>query len=157
MGVFLIPFLLIVAISPTPGPSEKTLTNFSRFSKAVGAPIALIDRDGTVREGVLSAAAADSVTVAFSGGERTFSQPVIASAERLTDGVKDGVIKGAIFGAVVGIFAAQGYDSEGGALGGWVGSVAIYSAIGWAIDASQKHREPIYRAPAAAMKVSVRF
>ena len=157
MGVFLIPFLLIVTITPVPGPSAKTLTDFTRFSKAVGAPIAIIDRDGTVREGRLSAATADSVTVAFSGGERSFSQPAIASAERLKDGVKDGFIKGAIFGAVVGILAGQGYDSPGAATAGWFGSVAIYGLIGTAIDASQKHREPIYRAAAPAMKVSVRF
>jgi hypothetical protein len=157
MGVFLIPFLIIVALSPVPGPSERALADFSRFSKAVGTSIAIVDRDGTVREGRLSAASADSVTVTFSGGERSFSQPVIASAERLKDGLKDGFIKGAIFGAVVGIFAGQGYDSQGGAVAGWFGSVAIYGLIGTAIDASQKHREPIYRAPAPAMKVSIRF
>ena len=156
MGAFLIPFLLIVAITPTPGASEKTLANFSRFSKAVGAPIVIIDREGTVREGRLSAATADSVTVQFGAGERVFSEAAVASAERLKDGVKDGFIKGAIFGAVVGILAGQGYDSEGGAVAGWFGSVAIYGLIGTAIDASQKHREPIYRAP-AAVKVSVRF
>jgi hypothetical protein len=156
MGVFLIPILLIVAITPMPGASEKTLTNFSRFSKAVGAPIAIIDREGTVREGRLSGATADSVTVQFGGGERVFSEAAVASAERLKDGVKDGFIKGAIFGAVVGILAGQGYDSEGSAVAGWFGSVAIYGLIGTAIDASQKHREPIYRA-SAAVKMSVRF
>jgi hypothetical protein len=156
MGVFLIPFMIIVALVPMPGPSEQALADFSRFSKAVGAPIALIDREGTVREGILSAAAADSVTVAFGGGERVFSRAAVASGERLRDGLKDGFIKGALFGAVVGIFAAQGYDSEGGAVAGWFGSVAIYGLIGTAIDASQKHREPIYRAP-AALTVSVRF
>ena len=92
MGVFLIPILLIVAITPMPGASEKTLTNFSRFSKAVGAPIAIIDREGTVREGRLSGATADSVTVQFGGGERVFSEAAVASAERLKDGVKDGFI-----------------------------------------------------------------
>jgi hypothetical protein len=159
MGVLLVPILLIVAIAPAPGPSEKRLADFSRFSGAIGAPIAIIDRDGTVREGRLSAAAADSVTVMFSGGERSFSQPVIASAERLKDGVKDGFIKGAIFGAVVGVFALPGYDSRGGAVAGYLGSVAVYGLIGTAIDASQRHREPLYRAPvpAPAMKVSVRF
>ncbi|HET9704897.1 MAG TPA: hypothetical protein VFP85_12730 [Vicinamibacterales bacterium] len=157
MGVFLIPFLLIVAIAPTPGPSEKTLANFSRFSKAVGAPIVIVDREGTIREGRLSASTADSVTVAFAGGERVFSQAAVASAERLKDGLKDGFIKGALFGAVVGILAGQGYDSPGAATAGWLGSVAIYGLIGTAIDASQKHREPIYRAAPPAMKVSVRF
>ena len=157
MGVFLIPFLLIVTITPVPGPSARTLTDFTRFSKAVGAPIAIIDRDGTVREGRLSAATADSVTVAFGGGERVFSAAAVASAERLKDGLKDGFIKGALFGAVVGILAGQGYDSPGAATAGWFGSVAIYGLIGTAIDASQKHREPIYRAAAPAMKVSVRF
>jgi hypothetical protein len=157
MGAILVPVLIIVALSPTPGPSEQALGDFSRVSREVGTLIALIDHEGAVREGVLSAATPDSVTVRFSGGERSFSQPAVASAERLKDGLKDGFIKGAIFGAVVGVFAGQGYDSQGGAVAGWFGSVAIYGLIGTAIDASQKHREPIYRAPAPAMKVSVRF
>jgi len=159
MGAILVPVLIIIALSPTPGPSEQALADFSRFSKAVGKPIALIDHEGAVREGRLSAASVDSVTVQFAGGDRVFSQSAIASAERLKDGVKDGFIKGAIFGAVVGVFAGQGYDSPGGAVAGWFGSVAIYGLIGTAIDASQKHREPIYRAtaPAPAMKVSLRF
>ena len=157
MGVILVPVLIIIALSPTPGPSAQALADFSRFSKAVGKPIALIDQEGAVREGMLASAAADSVTVAFAGGRRTFSQASIASAERLTDGVRDGIIKGALFGAVVGVFAAQGHDSQGSAVGGWFASVAIYGAIGAAIDASQTHRQPIYRAPAAAMKVSLRF
>lgn len=157
MGVFLIPVMIVIALSPTPGPSDQTLADFSRFSKSIGRSVALVDREGTVREGVVSSATADSVTLGFVGGDRTFSQESVASAERLKDGVKDGFIKGALFGAIVGFFAGQGYDSEGGAVAGWFGSVAIYGLIGTAIDASQKHREPIYRVPAPALKVAVRF
>jgi hypothetical protein len=94
------------------------------------------------------------------GGTKTFSRRVVASAERLRDGRKDGAIKGAIFGAVMGLIVIPFSDSSGESVGAIATSAALYSGIGWALDASQSHREPLYRsapAPAAGVKLSVRF
>lgn len=160
MGVLLVPMLIIIALAPTPQPSDAALADFSRFSKALGQNVTLVDREGTVREGLVSSSTADSVTLAFGAGERIFARADVIKAERSRDGVKDGIIKGALFGGIVGVFAAQGYRSQNEAIAGWFGSVAIYSGIGWAMDASQKHPETIYRnasAPAAAVKLAVRF
>ena len=163
MGYFILPLLIGIAIAPMPHPSEKTLADFSRFSKTTGTRISLVERDGTVREGKVSAATADTVTIAFGMGERTFSQTDIVSADRLRDSTKDGAIRGALFGAIIGILAGQGYSSSEDAMKGWYASVAIYAGIGWALDASQTHRQPIYRvlgpaaAPTPAVKMSLRF
>ena len=91
------------------------------------------------------------MTISFSGTTKTFSRDLIARGERLRDGTRDGAIKGAIFGAVVGLAVARGY-SDGGAsqAAGLVSAVAIYSGIGWALDAAQHNREPIYRVSPAS-------
>jgi hypothetical protein len=155
-----LPLFLLFLLGPNGNGSESRLADFSRFTKAIGAEIAIVDREGIVREGVVMAASADEVTMSFSGTPKTFSRDAVASGERLRDGRRDGVIKGAIFGALAGFVVMQGYPSEGSArAAGFVSTVAIYSGIGWVLDAAQTHREPIYRAqaPAPGVKLSVRF
>jgi hypothetical protein len=119
-----------------------------------------------VREGRLAAASADAITMTFAGSEKSFSKAEVVSAERLRDGSVDGAIKGAIFGAVVGLFAyTEGtYTNQSAATGTLLASVAIYSSIGWVLDATQTNREPIYGAagraaskPKPALKFSFRF
>ena len=119
----------------------------------------MVDADGTVREGVVVAASADELAMQFGAGTKTFSRPVIASAERLRDGHKDGAIKGAILGAVIGLILVPFHETSAQKLGGFASSVALYSSIGWALDATQHHRQPIYKAAPAppGVKVSVRF
>ena len=161
MGMLIIPLLLIAITAPHSDVPADVLADFGRFSKAINAEIALVDQDGTVREGILTAATKDDVTVRFGSGLRTFSRATVMSAERVRDSRKDGAIKGAIFGAITGVFAMQGLDSAGEGVAAWFGSVAIYSGIGYLIDAAQTHREPIYRgapvAPGASVKIAVRF
>lgn len=161
MGVLVIPLLLIAIIGPSPKPPDDVLADFARLAKAQGAEIALVDRDGTVREGLLASATADQLTMQFSAGQKTFARTEVVAAERLRDGRKDGVIKGAIFGAITGLFAMQGFNKPEEGVAALAGSVAIYSAIGYALDTAQTHREPIYRVPGtpapAPVKVSLRF
>jgi len=160
MGILVFPLLLLFAIGPAPKASEATLADFSRFSKALNTAIALVDRDGTVREGILVASTIDDVTMRFGSGTKTFARADVMSAERLRDGRKDGAIKGAIFGALMGLLAAPLYEDGQQQAAGFVTAVALYGGIGWALDAAQNHREPIYRgtlAPAPAVKLSLRF
>jgi hypothetical protein len=160
MGLIAFPLLLLLAFGPGPKPSEQALADFSRFSNAVGTEISLVDRDGTVREGLIAGATADEVTMKFGSGSRAFPRVDIVSAERLRDGRKDGAIKGAIFGAVLGLIVVPFYETSGQKVGGVASMMALYSGIGWALDASQTHRETIYRsaaAPAGAVKISLRF
>lgn len=160
MGVAIFPLLLLLTIGPNPKPSDKALADFSRFTRAIGAEVSLVEADGTVREGLVTAASTDQLTMTFAAGTRSFSRPVVASAERLRDSRKDGAIKGAIFGVVAGLVVAPFYDTSAQRMGAVVSQVALYSGIGWAVDAAQTHREPIYRsapAPAAGVKVRARF
>ncbi len=160
MGLLVFPLLLVLTVGTGGKPSEQKLADFSRLSKAVDTEIALVDRDGTVREGLLTAVSADSVTMRFGSGSRVFARMDVVSAERLRDGKKDGAIKGAIFGAVLGAIIAPYYETSNQRLGAIASSMAVYSGIGWALDASQKNREQLYRSlpsPGGAVKVSLRF
>ena len=159
MGMVIFPLLLLLTLGPGPKTSEDVLADFSRFSKVIGSDVSMVDADGIVREGVVVAAAADELAMRFGAGTKTFSRPVIVSAERLRDGRKDGAIKGAIFGAVLGLIVVPFYETSAQKTAGFASSVALYSGIGWVLDATQTHREPIYKALPAApgVKVSVRF
>ena len=151
-----IPLLLLLFVPDH--YSDAQLADFARLNKSVGTQIAIIDRDGVVREGLLAAATADALTMDFSGTTKTFSRDVIATAERLRDGRLDGTIKGALFGLLVGLYVAAEVPGDDTARSVATG-MAIYGGIGWALDAAQNHRQPLYRAPAPspALKVSLRF
>jgi hypothetical protein len=159
MSMVIFPLLLLLTLGPGPGTPEHVLNDFSRFSRAIGSQVSLVDVDGTVREGLVIAATENEVAMRFGAGTRTFSRPVIESAERLRDGRKDGAIKGAIFGAVIGLIVTPFYETTGQKLGGFATSVAIYSGMGWGLDAAQNHRQAIYKAkaPSTGVKVSLRF
>jgi hypothetical protein len=148
--------LLLIALIPTPKPSAEALMDFSRFAKATGQEVVLVDENGIALHGVLASATPDAVTMRFASGERVFGKTAIASADRLRDGNKDGFIKGAIFGTVLGLIAIEGYgaDVRGRDL---LAVSAVYGVLGLSVDALVKHRHPIYRAPAAAPSVKMSF
>jgi hypothetical protein len=157
------PLILLLTLAPST-PDAKKLADFSRMSKAIHMEVALIDSSGVIREGRLIAATADALTLATPSGQRSFQRAEIAGAERIRDGRRDGLIKGMVFGAVTGIFAVQGLRTPAQGVAAWFGSIAIYGGVGWALDAAQTHREPLYRAPAAnpapqkpGLTLSVRF
>ena len=158
MGYLAFPLLLLLVFAPGSSASDGALEDFARLATAVNSEIAIVDTDGAVREGILRSVSASELTMQFGSGERTFSRDAIASAERLRDRRLDGTIKGAIFGAVIGLLMSQAYEGGAGAGSAFLASVAIYSGIGYAFDAAQTHREPIYRGPAKpAAKISLRF
>jgi hypothetical protein len=164
MGFLVFPLLLVLTIAPVPGPPAHALADFSRFSSAIDREIAIVDVDGTVREGTVTAVTAEDVTLRFGSGAKTFPRADVMSAERIRDRRVDGAVKGAIFGAILGLLTMQAYESTGERFGAWAGSTAIYGGIGYLLDAAQMHREPLYRAPASAapattasLKLSLRF
>jgi len=162
MGFLVFPLLLVLTIAPVPGPPAHVLADFSRLSSAIDREVAIVGVDGTVREGIVTDVTADDVTLRFGSGAKTFPRADVMSAERMRDGRVDGAVKGAIFGAILGLLTMQAYESTGDRFGAWAGSTAIYGGIGYALDAAQSHREPLYRAtaaaaPSAAVKLSLRF
>lgn len=161
MGFLIFPMLLILTVAPGPGGSEKALADFSRFSKAINRQVAIVDHDGVVREGILDEVADDQISVRFGSGTRIFSREGVASAERVRDGRTDGFVKGAVFGAVAGLLVMGASESGSDRGAAFVMSTIFYGGIGYALDAVQTNREPIYRAPApaptASLKLSLRF
>jgi len=159
MGFLILFVPIAIALAPLPGPSATALMDFSRMEKVIGQQIAIVDMDGAVREGRLVSATADQVTMDFGAGARVFGKTEIARAERLRDGVIDGIIRGALFGFVMGGLATQGCSSssDGCVAEAVLGSMAIYGTIGWALDAANANRQPIYRSPAAAAKTNPGF
>lgn len=161
MGFLTLPVLLLLTVTPAPD-RVRDLGDFTRFRKTVGEHVALVQQDGTVRQGVVTDATIDQVTMRFGTGTTTFARTEVASADRLRDGRKDGVVKGALFGVFFGLLMNHAYSENGGDFraGHWAQAIGTYAGIGYLLDAAQTHREPIYRAsPAVAPKVklSLRF
>lgn len=154
MGFLFILVPIAIALAPLPGPSATTLMDFSRMTKAIDQQIVLVDAGGAVREGRLVSATADAATMDFGGSRREFAKAEIASAERLRDGVTDGIVRGVLFGLVMGGLATQGCSSSipNCSAQAVLGSMAIYGAIGWALDAANTNRQPIYRSASAPPK-----
>lgn len=155
MGYLILPVLIMFTVAPTPEMSARRLGDFSRFAKAINQRIAVVDADGVVREGVLSAADGDQITVRFGTATRTFPRDRVASAERLRDGRIDGVIKGAFLGLVIAAFGSQGLQSSDDA-SAYVGKTVLsFGAIGYLFDAAESNRQPLYhsgrRPPSAAI------
>lgn len=159
MGFLFLMVPIAIALAPLPGPSAAVLMNFSRMEKAIGQEIVLVDAGGAVREGRLVSATVDAVTMDFGGNRRVFAKTEVASAERLRDGVADGIVRGVLFGLFMGGFATQGCTSSSSNCSRDVvlGSMAVYGAIGWALDASVANRQPIYRSASAPPKANPGF
>ena len=158
MGYLILPALILMLL-PTPGARAHELEDFSRFSRAIGKEVSLVDRSGLIREGILEAATADGVTLRFGSATESFPRAEVASAERVKDGRIDGSVKGALLGIVLTALASQGYDSTTPRYVPWV-SIAAYTGVGYLLDAAEANRQPLYRAPSAPapkLKVSVRF
>lgn len=151
--------LLAILMLPAQQPSTETLGDFSRFSKAIGREIAIVDVGGTVRQGIVRAVTSDDVTLDFGSGSRAFPRSEVASAERLRDSRVDGAVKGALIGTLLGFMVAEYYDGTFQKLSVVTRSVALYGAIGYGLDAANTHREPLYRAaaPVAAPSVKMAF
>ena len=145
MRFVIVAVLTFITAAPVLAQRSQGLRDFSQFATAINQEVAVVELDGTKREGVVVAASADGVTMKFSSGMRTYTDTQIASAERLKDGRLDGVAKGILFGAVAGLLgAAQG------SLGQWVQGVASMGAIGYLLDAAETNREALYRGPATS-------
>ena len=159
MELIVLPVLLLMIFVPAPPPSAAKLADFARFSKALGQPIAIVDPEGVVREGVLVAASANDVTMQFGSSERIFQRDVVASANRLRDGRRDGAIKGLIFGALNALAVSAEYQGRGQKAEIWATCLALYGVLGYGIDAAVTNRQPLYKAslPPPAVKVSLRF
>ena len=135
-------------------------SDFSRLANAIDTEISLVDRNGAIREGVLTEYTTDAVTMTLGSQTRVIPRPDVVSAERIHDRRTDGPAKGAIVGFIVGLVARQFADSPGKGWAHWVGWTGIGAGVGWMLDASQDHREALYESwtmPRPGVKVTLQF
>jgi len=158
MSYLILPALLLVFL-PAPGAHADRLEDFSRFSRAIGEEVSLVDRSGLIREGMVEAATVDGITLRVGSATQSLPRAEVARADRMTDGRIDGAIKGALVGLVMTALASQGYDSTTPGYLPWA-SIAAYAGLGCLIDAAEANRQPLFRAPSApapTLKLSLRF
>jgi hypothetical protein len=157
MYLLVYPLLLGVVLLPDPGPRARVLEDFARIDRAVGDSIYVVDRDGNERFGRL--VGLDDQALRLQIGAQLFSmdRTTILAADSRRDRTTDGVLKGLLFGLVTGLIARQGTSGGADATGVVVGSMAFYGGLGWAFDRANSSRSPLYRAPAPAASVTVRF
>ena len=151
--------LMLIGLAQSPEPADQKLADFSRLIGATGDELVIVERDGTVLEGRLTAATEDTITMRFASGDRVFAKSAIAGADRRRDGSSDGFIKGAAVGTVIALIA-RGLGARGNNAY-WLRGIGTYAVLGWALDAGVTNRQPIYRAPYAPddprVKLSFRF
>ena len=159
MGYLILPALVLLFM-PMPAVRAEQLEDFSRMSRAIGKEVALVDRGGLIRNGILEGANADGVTLRVGSATQSFARAEVASAARTKDGSIDGAIKGALLGFVLSAVASQACDAQPCPSQSWVPLIAGLTAAGYVIDATEVNGRPLYRAPSAPaprLNISLRF
>ena len=138
------------------------LADFARFSYAINTRIAIVDQEGTVREGIVTEATAEEVKVRFDSGVKSFSRGAwrVQVLARRPHRRRD---QRGVLGFVVGALASQGCESAERCHTWALGLVT--GGVGYLLDAAETHRQPLYRAqaqraaakPKPALSLSFRF
>jgi hypothetical protein len=123
----------------------------SRLRSAEGQQVFVIDADRREWQGKLLEVALDSMTIEGESGVRRFALAEVRRVDSDGDGVRDGFIKGALFGLLPGLVATRATGNAGVA----VASMAVYGVLGMGIDALNRCKQTVYRAPAPQLAVKV--
>jgi hypothetical protein len=146
-----------VPLLPTSLWAQTTATNWPGLDSSHLSTVYVVDHNGTETTGRLLRFDPDSLVLLVDGTERRFEAARIGRIDKRGDSLRNGVLIGAIVGAGVGSFTS-GFsdcpgtrdDCPGARIGMFVGSTAIYTAIGTAIDALVTGRTTLYVAPKTA-------
>lgn len=154
--LFWFPLLTLAAV---PVAYAQQADDLSRFSRAIGREVSIVERSGLVREGVVETVTADEVVLRVGSSTQRLPGDAIARAALMKDGRRDGAIKGAIFGAITGAWAMYSYhrhpewiNANANLPGMFLLHVTSWSALGWLLDAANTNRETFYQASAAVRK-----
>jgi hypothetical protein len=111
------------------------------------AEVYVTDHEGRVTRGRLIELDRDRLALTTSEGSRSFTIDEVRTIERRGDSLKNGAIIGALVGILPAVLSLQGSsgDLSAGEAALWVlGGVAVYSAIGVAVDALIVGRTTVY-------------
>jgi hypothetical protein len=150
-----LPLLILWMVTTDTTAPDDVVDDFARLAKSVNSEVRLVESNGSIRQGILTAVMSDTVTLALDTGARTFARNDIVAADRLRDSVKDGFIKGVVLGAIVGLLPGGLTNTNPRWTAWWIGSMAVAGA---AFDGVRGQQVPIYRAGATfSPTVAVRF
>jgi F0F1-type ATP synthase assembly protein I len=146
MGALLVivPLILIAA------PAHVKDGDVKHLNAAQGQEVFVIDSDRREWRGKLLDVASTSFTIDGQDGAQRFGLADIRRVDADGDRIRDGLIKGVLFGALVGLVTAQVFGAEV-----IPQTVLVYGAIGAGLDALNRCKQTVYRAPAPQLKATV--
>jgi F0F1-type ATP synthase assembly protein I len=140
----ILPLILIAA------PSHVKDGDVRHLNAAQGQEVFVIDSDRREWRGKLLDVASASFTIDGQDGAKRFALDDIRRVDADGDRIRDGLIKGVLFGAFIGVVTSQYIGAEV-----IPQSMLIYGAIGAGLDALNRCKQTVYRAPAPQLKATV--
>jgi hypothetical protein len=147
--------VIVAMLLPATGWAQNTVQGWPNLNLSALATVYVFDDAGRQTEGTLLGFDAESVVLLVDGIERRFDASRVRRIDKRGDSVKSGAVIGTVVGVVMGILSAGVSDCSGDDPGGGcpglraaavLGSVAIYAAMGTAIDALVTGRTRLYDA-----------
>ena len=136
--------LAALTLVPATAYAQETLGGWRGLNVSSLDTVYVTDDAGRQTEGKLLRLDPDSLVMLVDGAERTFDKAGILRVDKRGDSLKNGTLIGAVVGLVFGSISSGMSDCPGDDPGGgcpgfrvaaFVGSFAIYTAIGTGIDA----------------------
>lgn len=142
----LLGIVLGIVAAPVSTVDADALARFERLQRHIGRDVVIVDGPGIVMEGRLLAADDDTMNLGFGANIRHLAATDIVRVDRQTDSSIDGLVKGILVGALLGALSRDA---------GWtLRSAAIYGGVGFFLDARNRARQMIYRAPVPGIQVA---
>lgn len=142
--------LVILPLVLVAAPAHVKAGDARHLRASQGHEVFVIDIDQREWRGTLLEVAAASVTIDAEAGPKRFPLDDVRRVDANGDRVRDGVIKGMAFGAFIGLVTSQYLGA-----GAIPRAMLVYGAIGAGLDALNRCKWTVYRAPAPQLKATV--
>jgi F0F1-type ATP synthase assembly protein I len=145
-------FLVIIPLMLIAVPSHVKDGEVRHLNAAQGQQVFVIDSDRREWRGTLIDVATTTFTIDGQDGTKRFVLDDIRRVDADGDRIRDGFIKGILFGAFIGAVTSQ-YLGAGAIPRGML----VYGAIGAGLDALNRCKQTVYRAPAPQVSATLRW
>ena len=148
MGALLVilPLILVAA------PAHVKAGDARHLRASEGQEVFVIDSDQREWRGKLLEVATASVTIDQQTGPKRFPLDDIRRVDADGDRIRDGLLKGVAFGAFVGLITSQYMGASMIPRG-----MLVYGVIGAGLDALNRCKQTVYRAPAPQVTATLRW